>query len=525
VWCGEGETTVVWQPEIDELKRRKALAEQMGGKEGIERQHSRGKLTVRERIDGLADPGSFQEIGALAGSARYEGNELASFTPSNAVVGTISLDGRRVVFSGGDFTVRGGAADAAIGNKRGHAEEMARQWRLPYIRLLDATGGSVRTFEQIGRTYIPGRPGPSPDPELLSIVPVVSAVMGSVAGLPAVEACMAHFNLMVKQTSQVFVAGPGVVRAALGYDIVKEDLGNEMIQASSGTIDNVAEDEQDAFAIIRRFLSYMPPNVWELPPRTQPTDDPKRREEDLLSVIPRNTRRTYNPHDILNLVLDRDSFFEIAPYYGRSRITGLARVNGYPVGVMINDPRHLGGSLDMTAGDKIIRFMLMCNTFHLPMVYFADEPGFMVGLEAEKRGIVRAGARMVLATRETKMPWITFITRQLYGVAGGCHVRAGGMFKRYSWPSTNWGSMHIEGGALIAYRREIENSPDPEAKREEIERRLKAIASPFRSAEAFDIEDIIDPRDTRPILCDFIEMAQGVLRTQLGPSTGSSYRP
>jgi acetyl-CoA carboxylase carboxyltransferase component len=179
----------------------------------------------------------------------------------------------------------------------------------------------------------------------------------------------------------------------------------------------------------------------------------------------------------------------------------------------------------MTAGDKIIRFMLMCNTFHLPMVYFADEPGFMVGLEAEKRGIVRAGARMVLATRETKMPWITFITRQLYGVAGGCHVRAGGMFKRYSWPSTNWGSMHIEGGALIAYRREIENSPDPEAKREEIERRLKAIASPFRSAEAFDIEDIIDPRDTRPILCDFIEMAQGVLRTQLGPSTGSSYRP
>lgn len=516
---------MVWQPEIDELRHRRELAAQMGGKEGVERQHSRGKLTVRERIAALADPGSFQEVGGLAGAARYEDDRLVSFTPANSVAGTCTLDGRKVALSGGDFTVRGGAADAAVGNKGGHAQNIAMQWRLPYIRLLDATGGSVRTFEQIGRTYIPGRPGPSPEYELLTIVPVVSAVLGSVAGLPAVEACMAHFNLMVKDSSQVFVAGPGVVRAALGYDIAKEDLGNDTMQARSGTIDNVAENELEAFAMIRRFLSYLPQNVWELPPRTEPTDDRNRREEGLLSVIPRNSRKPYNPHDILNMVLDRDSFFEIAPHYGRSRVTGLARVNGYPVGAMINDPRHLGGSLDTTAGDKIIRFMLMCNTFHLPMVYFADEPGFMVGLEEEKRGIVRAGARMVLATRETRMPWITFITRQLYGVAGGCHVRAGGMFKRYAWPSGNWGSMHIEGGALIAYRREIENAPDPEAKREEIERRLKAIASPFRSTEAFDVEDMIDPRDTRPILCDFIEMAQDILKTQLGPGSGPSYRP
>ena len=504
---------MVWQSDIDELRHRKELAEQMGGPEGIERQHSRGKLTVRERVALLADPCSFEEIGILTGSATYEDDQLTAFTPSNTLSGLCTIGGRKVVLSGGDFTVRGGAADATIGNKRG------------YIRLLDATGGSVRTFEQLGRTYIPGRPGPSPEHELLTIVPVVSAVLGSVAGLPAVEACMAHFNLMVKDTSQVFVAGPGVVRAALGYDIVKEDLGNEMIQARSGTIDNVSGNEQEAFTMVRRFLSYLPQNVWEMAPRTEPADDPDRREEGLLSVIPRNKRKPYDPYDILNMVLDRDSFFEIAPYYGQSRITGLARVNGYPVGVMINDPRHLGGSLDVTAGDKIIRFMLMCNTFHLPMVYFADEPGFMVGLEEEKRGIVRAGARMVLATRETSMPWITFITRQLYGVAGGCHVRAGGMFRRYAWPSSNWGSMHIEGGALIAYRREIESSPDPESKRQEIERRLKAIASPFRSAEAFDVEDIIDPRDTRPLLCDFIEMAQDILKTQLGPTAGPSYRP
>ena len=517
---------MVWQSEIDELQYRRSLAARMGGKEGVERQHSRGKLTVRERIAALADPGSFQEIGGLTGSATYDGDKLVAFKPANSVIGLCALNGRKVVVSGGDFTVRGGAADAAVGNKGGYAESLAVEWHLPYIRLLDATGGSVRTFEQIGRTYIPGKPGASIEWHPLSIVPVVSAVMGSVAGLPAVEACMAHFNVMVKDTSQVFVAGPPVVKAALGYDITKEELGSDKLQAAkNGVIDNAAENEEEAFRIIRQFLSYLPDNVWQMPPRTEPADNPDRRDEELLSIIPRSSRKPYNPYHILKYVLDRDSFFEIAPLYGKSRITGLARVNGYPVGVMINNPNYLGGSLDVAAGEKIIRFLLLCNTFHLPMVYFADEPGFMVGLDAEKQGIVRAGARVVLTTRETKMPWVTFITRQLYGVAGGCHARIGGMFKRYAWPSGNWGSMHIEGGATAAYRREIESAPDPEAKRDEIERRLKAIASPFRSAEAFDIEDIIDPRDTRPLLCNFIEMAQGVLKTQLSPGVGPSYRP
>ena len=511
---------MVWEPELEELEYRKSLAEKMGGEKGVAFQHSRGKLTVRERIAGLADPGSFREVGALAGGSVYDQGKLTSFTPSNSVTGICELNGRKVALSGGDFTIRGGSADANVGNKKGYIESLALDWRIPYIRLLDATGGSVKTFEKIGRTYIPGKPGGKPEYDPLSVLPWVSAVMGSVAGLPA------HFNLMVKNTSLLFVAGPMVVKAALSKDVTKEELGNEQIQAfTSGVIDNVAENEEDAFRIIRRFLSYLPNNVWELPPRTEPTDDPNRRDEELLSIIPRSVKKIYDPYKILEYTLDRDSFFEIQPHYGKSRTLGLARVNGYPVGVMINNPRFLGGSLDMTAGEKIIKFMLMCNTFHLPMVYFADEPGFMVGLEAEKQGIIRAGARMVLATRETQMPWITIITRQLFGVAGGCHARLGGMFKRYAWPSGNWGSMHIEGGAMIAYKREIEAAPDPEAKREEIEGRLKAIGSPFRSAEAFDIEDIIDPRETRPLLCEFIEMAQGILKTQLGPTAGPSYRP
>ncbi len=517
---------MVWQPELDELKRRHELAKQMGGPEGIERQHSHGKLTVRERIAALADPGSFQEIGVLAGRGVYENDTLVGFTPANSVIGLCSLNGRKVVLSGGDFTVRGGAADAAVAGKVYHAAELAMQWRLPYIRLLDATGGSVRTFEILGRTYIPDNPGTPTATKLLGVVPVVSAVLGSVAGLPAVEACMAHFNLMIKGTSQVFAGGPPVVKAALGYDITKEELGDERTQAyQGGVIDNVAQNEYEAFDMIRRFLSYLPDNVWEMPPRVESTDAPNRREEELLSIIPREGRKGYNPHKILELVLDHDSFFEIAPYYGRSRIIGLARVDGYPVGVMINNPLFLGGSMDVAAGDKIIRFMQLCNTFHLPLVYFADEPGFMVGLEAQQQGIVRAGARIVCVTCDTRMPWITFIIRQLYGVAGGLHIRPGGMYCRYAWPSANWGSMHIEGGAMAAYRREIEAAPDRKAKLQEIELRLKAIASPFRSAEAFDIEDIIDPLDTRPLLCDFVKMAQKNIKDQLGPTTSLSFRP
>lgn len=518
---------MVWQPEIDDMKHRESLAEQMGGLEGIERQHKTGKLTVRERIARLADPGSFQEIGKLAGVATYEGDKLASFRPANSVAGICSIGGRKVALSGGDFTVRGGAADAAIGNKPAFVMKLALDWHLPYIRLLDATGGSVRTFEQMGRTYVPdANDRCAINGQLLGIVPVVSAVLGSVAGLPAVEACLAHFNLMVKGTSQIFPGGPPVVKAALGYDITKEKLGDESTQVfESGVIDNLVDNEEQAFDTIKHFLSYLPANVWEMPPRIDTKDRSNRREEKLLSIIPRDKKKGYNPYQILKLVLDGDSLFEIAPFYGRSRITGFARVNGYPVGVMINNPMFLGGSMDVAAGNKVIRFLQLCNTFHLPMVYFADEPGFMVGVEAQKQGIVRAGAKVVLATCATKMPWISVVIRQLYGVAGQNHKRPGGMFKRVAWPSVNWGSMHIEGGVSAAYRREIQAASDPETRRKEIEERLQAIASPFRTAEAFDIEEIIDPRDTRPIICDFVEMAQSIIKTQLGPTIGPSYWP
>ena len=497
----------------------------MGGQEGIDVQHGRGKLTIRERLDLFCDQSSFQEIGRLAGAATYEGEELSDFRPSHTVIGLCELNGRKVVVNGGDFTVRGCSADAAVGNKGGHAQNLARDWRLPYVRLLDATGGSVKTFEQIGRTYIPTNPSTPGIEDLLCEVPVVSAALGSVAGLPAVDACLSHFNLMVKGISQVFPGGPPVVKASLGIDISKEDLGDERSQVyESGVIDNLAETEEEAFEMIRQFLSYLPNRVWEMPPRIENGDDPERRDESLLSIIPRNKRQAYDAYKILDAVLDRESFFEITPHYGRSRIVGLGRLNGYPVGEMINNPKRLGGSMDVTAGTKVMRFLQLCDTFHLPMVYLADEPGFMAGPAHQARGIVRAGAKMLCTTLRTQMPWVSVIIRQLYGVAGQCHDRPSGMFKRTAWPSGHWGSMHISGGVSAAYRRVIDESDDPDKTRREIEAKLDALASPFKTAESFNIEDIMDPRDTRPMLCEFVEMAQSIIATQLGP-TSVPYMP
>ncbi|HEY9435220.1 MAG TPA: carboxyl transferase domain-containing protein, partial [Blastocatellia bacterium] len=254
-----------WQSEVDEIKRRVELAKQMGGEANVARQHANGRLTVRERIDRLLDPGSFHETGALAGRAVYENGEMASFTPSNFVFGAGRIDGRRVVVGGDDFTVRGGAADAAIGHKMSYSERMARELRLPIVRLVDGTGGggSVKTLEMTGRTYVPANPAWDIIVASLSEIPVVSACLGPCAGLGAVRVVHSHFSVMVLGVSQLFVAGPPVVERGVGEKVTKEELGGSSVHArGSGAVDNEVESEDEAFAQIRRFLSYLPSNVW-----------------------------------------------------------------------------------------------------------------------------------------------------------------------------------------------------------------------------------------------------------------------
>jgi len=511
-----------WQPEIDELNHRRTLMQDMGGEERVKRQHDGGKLTARERLAAFADAGSFREFRHLVGEPTYdaEGN-LEAFLPKGLIEGMAKVGRHKVVVTAGDFTVRGGSgagsARGALGSEPS-ATERALEWRLPYVRLLDAAGGSVRGFEVLGRTYVPdGNSYGKHDVALLQSAPVASAVLGSVAGLPAVEAPLSHFSVMVKDISQIFPGGPPVVKAALGIDITKEELGGDHIHTrQSGCIDNLAKTEHDAFDQISRWLSYLPANVHEMPERIETGDDPNRRDEALLSLMPRDRRYRYKVKTLIDGVVDKDSFFEIAPLYGRSRVTGLARIDGYPVGIMANNVMIRGGSTDVAGGSKVMRLMQLCDTFHLPLISLCDEPGFHVGLDQEKLGIERAGARLMSMVCLSRMPWCTVVVGRMYGVAGQCHHRPSGMFRRYAWPSANWGSMHIAGGAAAAYRREIESAPDPDAKRAEIEARLNALASPFRTAEATG-QDIIDPRETRLMLCEFVEDAQRVLRSQLGP--------
>jgi methylmalonyl-CoA decarboxylase subunit alpha len=519
--------TVPREEELAELARRRDLALQMGGAEQVARQHEHGKLTARERISLLADEGSFREFGGLAGSATYADGKLAAFTPKGEVTGFVSVDGRKAVVAAGDFTVRGGAATRGSSGGLGQelsASRRALEWQVPYVRLLDASGGSVASFADIGRTYLPdGNSWTMIDVQLLQAVPVVSAVLGSVAGLPAVNACLSHFNVMVRGTSQLFPGGPPVVKAALGLDITKEELGGAALHTQrSGVADNLAETEDDALRQVRAFLSYLPSSVAEVPPRAAPAA-PAVAAEKLRTVVPESRRQPFDVRQILGAALDAGSFFEIAPRYGPSRVTGLGRVDGFPVGVMANNPRRAGGATDVAAGEKVMRLIQLCDQFHLPLVTFADEPGFLVGPESERQGIERAGARLVWTTCQSRMPWLTFVVSRLFGVAGQCQHRPTGMFRRYAWPSARWGSMHIEGGVSAAYRRVIEAAPDPAAKRKEIEAELDALASPFRTAEAT-AQDIIDPAQTRELLVDFVHDAQRVLATQAGVP-GMPYRP
>jgi acetyl-CoA carboxylase carboxyltransferase component len=321
---------------------------------------------------------------------------------------------------------------------------------------------------------------------------------------------------MTERNAVVFPGGPPVVKAATGADVTKEELGGPHIHVhQSGTIDNLAVDEEDALAQVRRFLSYMPSSVDDLPAREENDDRPDRRDDSLLGVVPRSPRRTFDPRSIVAAVVDRGSFFEIAPNYGGARVTGLARIDGYAVGIMGNDPRRLGGATDVAAGSKAARLIQLCDTFHLPLVDSADEPGLMVGIESEQQGIERAGARLVGTLVASRMPYLVFVVRRLYGVGGQSHHRASGMYRRYAWPSASWGSMHIAGGTSAAYRREIESAEDPEGMRRQIEARLQRLASPQRTAEATG-QDIIDPRDCRPLAVEFVHDAQRVLRLQLG---------
>jgi acetyl-CoA carboxylase carboxyltransferase component len=508
-----------WEPEVEEIKLRRRIAYEMGGEEAVSRHHAKGELTIRERIDRLVDAGSFREYGVLSGRAEYdEEGRLESFQPSNAVIGLARIGGRGVVVGGEDATLRGGASDGGGSAKSYYLDTLARQYRVPLIRLHESGGGSVRTnrSSHSGRA-MSGDTGNSPYIDLMGSVPVVAAAMGPAAGIAAARMALAHFSVMLKETAVIFAGGPPVVERALGQRLTKEELGGWKVAAYSGLVNNVAEDEEDCFRQIQTFLSYLPSNAWEPAPRCETGDDPQRADEALLSLIPRDRQRGYDPKRLVRHVVDEGSFFEMTPYFGRALVTGLARVDGYPIGVIASNPNWFGGAMDAEASDKIERFVDMCDSFHLPLLSFEDDPGYMIGLQAEKAGTLRRGIRAMAAVKQATVPWINFIVRKAYGVAAGAHHNGNGPV--YAWPSGEWGSIPVEGGVAAAFRREIESAEDPDAKRLELERQFNRDRNPFLRAESFGLHDLVDPRETRPIVSDWVNRVQVVLRTELGPKT------
>jgi len=519
---------MTWQPEMDELRRRQEMTRRMGGADKVKRQHDGGRLTVRERIDRLLDKGSFRELGTIAGKAEYDRrNDLVELTPANAVMGRGKIDGRPVAVTGDDFTVRGGSADATIKEKSNFIERFANQYRVPLVRMIEGSGGggSVKTIETKGAANLPGGVGGTRAYWLatgnMARVPVVGLGLGSVAGLGAARLAATHYSIMTRD-SAMFVAGPPVVKR-LGQDLTKQELGGADIQTRAGGVDDAVDTEDEAFARARRFLSYLPSSVYELPPTTPCSDDPERAEESLMKAVPRNRRQVYKMRPIIDAVVDKGSFFEVNSNFGRPMITGLARLEGRAVLLLASDPFHYGGSWTADACAKVVRWVDFAETFHLPVVYLMDCPGFMIGLDAEKAATIRYGVRAMAAVNQSTVPWCTIIVRNAFGVAGVVHQPANRYSMRYAWPSGYWGSLPLEGGIEAAYRADIDAAADPDAKLKEIEDRLNKLRSPFRSAEKFWVEEVIDPRRTRSLLCEFARLAEP-LRT-VGPATNMSIRP
>lgn len=501
-----------WTAELEELRRREAMARAMGGPDKVKRQHDGGRLTVRERVEALVDKGSFHEVGAIAGRAEYDAKgDLESFTPSNCVMGRALVDGRPVVVVGDDFTVRGGSADATIREKPIMAERMAAELRLPIIRMIEGSGGggSVKTIETTGRANLPGGVGGTQlyyqTTANMGLVPVVTLGLGSVAGLGAARLAAAHYSVMTK-SSAMFVAGPPVV-ARLGEKLEKRDLGGWEIQCKAGGVDDAVETEADAFAAARRFLSYLPSSVHDVPAAIRNRDPVDRREEKWATAIPRDPRKAYKVRPVIETLFDKGSFFEMGKWFGRSVITAFARLDGRAVAVLASDPIFHGGSWTADACQKVVRFVDLAETFHLPVVYLMDCPGFAVGLDAEKTATIRWGVRAMAAVNQCRQPWCTIIMRNAFGVAGVVHQPAGRYSMRYAWPSARWGSLPLEGGVEAAYAAEVSAAEDKDAKIAEIEERLQKLRSPFRTAEAFWVEEIIDPRDSRRLLCEFARLA------------------
>ncbi|RMH88985.1 MAG: acyl-CoA carboxylase subunit beta [Calditrichaeota bacterium] len=495
------------EEKIAHLRRLKEEARKGGGEERIRKMHEQGKLTARERLEVLLDEGTFEEMDMLVRHHTHDfGLDKQRYLGDSVVTGLGQIDGRTVCVFSQDFTVFGGSLSAAHSRKICKIMDLAMKIGVPVIGLNDSGGARI----QEGVVSLGAYADIFLRNTLASgVVPQISAIMGPCAGGAVYSPAITDFIFMVRDKSYMFVTGPNVVKTVTHEEVSFDELGGAMTHATkSGVCHRVADNDVDCLMQIRRLMSYLPLNNAEEPPRTTPNDSPERMDEALLSIVPDNPGKPYDVKEIIRRVVDEGEFFEIHELYAQNLVVGFARMNGYPVGIVANQPAVLAGVLDIDASLKGARFVRFCDAFNIPLLTFVDVPGFLPGTAQEWGGIIKHGAKLLYAFCEATVPKITVILRKAYGgaydVMSSKHIR--GDFN-FAWPSAEIAVMGPKGAAEIIFKKEIAQAKDPEALLAEKEREYREkFANPYLAAEHGYVDDVIEPPMTRPKICQALEV-------------------
>ncbi|MBT5190925.1 MAG: acyl-CoA carboxylase [Rhodospirillaceae bacterium] len=493
---------------LDKIEAARAAVLDEGRPEAVARQHDHGKYTARERITKICDDGSFQEVGSLVEPLRDTGFNKGLVAPADGLVtGTGLIDGRPVSVMSHDYTVLGGSTGSHGAAKGNRAITIATDNGMPLVGLLEGGGHRIQDGQD-SRHFASANAVFQMFARNCGWVPQAMAMLGQGFAGPTNYASLADFVVMIKGQSTMGMAGPALVKAGLGEDISKEDLGGAQAQTSRNGISDLAVDNEDqALAAVKRFLSYLPSNAQQPLPINKINDPVDRSEEELLEIIPASPRKSYDVRRIIELIADKGSVFEKKPSYARNMVTSFARLNGRPVGFVANQAKYLAGMLDVKACEKASHFIALCDAFGLPLVMMIDVPGFAIGSEAEKAGLGRRSGRLMYEMGLATVPRVSIVLRKGYG--GGYYAMGGGKaFDNnacFAWPTAEICAMSVEGSVDVAYRRDYEAAEDPAARRQEIIDIFKSQLGAQRAAEGFGIDEVIDPRQTRQYLINTFE--------------------
>jgi acetyl-CoA carboxylase carboxyltransferase component len=502
-----------WDEQVEELRARKGRSLEMGGPERVARQHEQSKLTVRERLDLLFDAGTFVELGLLAHQQSVRGLPALppERTPTDGVVtGHGQIDGRQAWVIAYDFTVLAGSM-GQVGEqfKAARIREHALRYRQPIVWLLDSAGARIQ--EAVGSTFAGAGQLFFDQVTMSGVIPQVAAMMGPCAAGTAYIPALADFVPMVKGTSSMALGGARLVEAATGEKVTDEEMGGSNVHChQSGVADNEVADDRECIAAVRRFLSFLPPSNQDQAPDLETGDPPDRRVEELAGIVPTSPRAVYDVRTVVQALVDRDAWFEVKPTWARNIVIGLARIGGRSVGVVANQPQVRGGILDSDAADKAARFIRMCDAFNVPLVYLVDVPGFMVGSQVERQGIIRHGAKMLYATSEATVPKVTVVLRKAYGA--GYFVMCGRGYQPdllVAWPSAEISVMGPEGAVNILFNKQLAAADAPPGLRQELLEQVRSSISPYVAAGWAMVDDVIDPADTRRVVFEGLEQARG----------------